>query len=186
MTTAAVLLAAGGGSRFDGPAHKLATPFRGRPLVAWAVDAARQAGLDEVAVVTGAADVRPLLPEDVAVLVNEDWASGIAGSLRVGIDWCERRGHQAAVVGLADQPLVPASAWRAVSEAPAAPVVVATYGGRRRNPVRLARSVWPLLPETGDEGARALMQRRPELVEEVACEGDPADIDTVEDLRRWS
>jgi CTP:molybdopterin cytidylyltransferase MocA len=190
LSQAAVVLAAGAGSRFHGATHKLLAGFRGRPLVLWAVGSALGAvgaGIDAVAVVSGAAELAGVLPPGVTLLINEGWASGQAGSLRAGLDWCLAEGHGAAVVGLADQPLVPSAAWSAVATAGGlAPIVAASYGGRRRNPVRLDRSVWPLLPTEGDEGARALMRRHPEMVAEVACEGDPADVDTLEDLRQWS
>ncbi len=182
MTVAAVVLAAGEGSRFAGPSHKLLANLRGRPVVTWSVQAALEAALDETLVVIGAVDLADHLPGGLTVLHNESWASGQASSLRVAMDWCARQGHSAAVVGLGDQPLVPAAAWRAVATAATGPIVTATFGGKRRPPVRLDDSVWPLLPVTGDEGARALMAGRPELVFEVACDGDPVDIDTVEDL----
>ncbi|HEX4539224.1 MAG TPA: nucleotidyltransferase family protein [Acidimicrobiales bacterium] len=186
MTTAAVVLAAGGGSRFAGRTSKLLAPFRGRPLVSWAVDAALAAALDETVVVTGAVDLSAVMPADVTLLHNQAWPSGLATSLRVGLDWCERQAHRAAVVGLGDQPLVPTEAWRTVATSTGSPIVVATYSGRRRNPVKLDRSVWPLVPVTGDQGARAVIGSQPALVREVACPGDPADVDTVEDLRLWS
>ena len=186
MTVAAVVLAAGGGSRFARDEHKLLTAFRGRPLVSWALDAARESGLDEVVVVTGAVDLASVVPDGVTMIGNPRWAEGIATSLAVAVQHAAASGHDAIVVGLGDQPGITADAWRSVGRSALAPIVVATYEGRRRNPVRLAREVWPLLPTAGDEGARVVMQKRPELVREVACLGSPVDVDTVEDLTQWS
>lgn len=185
MTIAAVVLAAGAGSRFAGPGHKLRVPLEGSTVLGRSVAAAIEAGLDETIVVAGAEDLTDLVPPGVTLVEHERWSEGIAVSLQVGIDTARRHGHEAVVVGLGDQPGVRPAAWRAVAAA-VTPIAVATYGGRRRNPVRLASEVWPLLPVTGDEGARALMRVRPELVGEIPCEGRPGDIDTLEDLERWS
>jgi molybdenum cofactor cytidylyltransferase len=183
--TAAVILAAGGGTRFAGDAHKLRVLVRDRPLVVWALDAACAAGLDATAVVTGAVDIDDLVPAGVVRLFNPRWADGIATSMQRAIAWARDARHDAIVVGLGDQPFVTADAWRAVAAADQ-PIAVATYGGARRNPVRLSSAVWSLLPVEGDEAARRLMRERPDLVGEVACGGEPADIDTVEDLEQWS
>ena len=185
LTTAAVVLAAGGSRRFAGPGPKLLAAFRGRPLVSWAVEAAVAAGLDETIVVVGAVDLTGVLPAGVTVVDNHAWQSGQASSLRAAVGWADHEGHAAVVVGLGDQPLVPAAAWEAVAADPH-PIAVASFGGSRRPPVRLAREVWPLLPVSGDVGARTLIASRPDLVGEVACGGEPADVDTVEDLTRWS
>ncbi len=184
----AVVLAAGGASRFAGPTHKLLATLLGRPVVAWAVEAPVAAGLAPVVVVSGAADVgeaaRAAGGAAVEVLEHTGWAQGQATSLVAGLARCAEAGCVAAVVGLGDQPLVGPAAWRAVASVDGAPVVVATFAGRRSPPVRLARAVWDLVAASGDEGARELMRRRPDLVAEVACEGDPVDVDTLEDLAR--
>ena len=180
---AALILAAGAGRRFRGPGHKLDAPLRGRPVLERAVDNAMAAGIGPVVVVTGQPLSTALHPSVVHV-VNAHWADGQATSLRAGVAAAAELGADAVLVGLGDQPFVPPTAWRRVA-AVDAPIVVATYGGRRGHPVRLHRATWALLPETGDQGARSLVGGRPELVTELPCEGSPIDIDTVEDLHRW-
>ncbi len=186
----AVLLAAGAGSRFAGGTHKLRASLDGRPLLAHALAGLVESGLEAV-VVTGAAEVDDLVPDGIDVLRNGAWALGQATSVQAGIEEARRRGHDAVVVGLGDQPFVTASAWRAVAASDAG-MAVATYDGRRGHPVRLAEAVWDLLPAAGDEVGRAVMRSRPELVVEIPCDAGhtsadrTADIDTLEDLRRWS
>jgi CTP:molybdopterin cytidylyltransferase MocA len=179
----AVVLAAGAGTRFRGDSHMLDARIDDRSLLARAVDAAVDAAIGPVVVVTGA-PVRTSLPPAVVPVVNDRWAEGQMTSLHAGIAAAAELGASAVVVGLGDQPFVTADAWRAVA-AVDAPIAIATYDGRRGHPVRLAEETWGLLPDGGDEGARALMRLRPDLVTEVPCEGSPIDIDTVEDLRRW-
>lgn len=181
----AILLAAGAGSRFRAPEHKLLAILRGQPVYCWAFDAVISAGLDAVIVVTGATALDPTTMPTATVVDNPHWAHGQATSLQCGLRAAEELGMDAVVVGLADQPFITTVAWRAVADSPA-DIAVATYDGRRGNPVLLRRAIWPLLPSEGDQGARSLMTRRPDLVVEVACTGSPADIDTMEDLQQWN
>lgn len=181
----AVVLAAGAGERFAGERHKLLSPVGGVPLVRRAVDAALAAGLDETIVVMGAVDLLDVLPEEATVLRNEAWRQGQATSLAAAVGYAGSRGHRSVVFGCGDQPGVPAEAWAAVGCAEG-DLVVADFGGRRRPPVKIGAALWSHLPLTGDEGGRVLLRRRPELVQAIACEGDPDDIDTLEDLQKWN
>jgi CTP:molybdopterin cytidylyltransferase MocA len=186
----AVLLAAGEGRRFGG--GKLLAPFEGRPLIEAALSELRRAPVGEIIVVVGTQGERlrrTSTTYGARVVINPNWMEGMSTSVRVGIQSC-RPEAQAAVVLLADQPLV---GWEAVERLvrafeEGAEVAVATYGGEPRNPVLFTREVWPLLLRemSGDRGARAILKRHPQLVTEVPCDdvADPADVDTVEDLRR--
>jgi molybdenum cofactor cytidylyltransferase len=180
-----VLLAGGAGTRFIGSTHKLLAPFRSKRVIDWSIDAIRDAGLQPWVVWGALGDDPPSLDDDVVVLFNPRWREGMSTTLGAATCHASERGLPAIVVGPADQPLIPGDAWRSVATADA-PIAVATYGGKRANPVKLAASVWSELPETGDFGARHLIRMRPELVLEVACAGNPADIDTREDLERWN
>jgi molybdenum cofactor cytidylyltransferase len=181
VRTAGVVLAAGGGTRFLGPTHKLLALHRGRPLVAAVLDAAADAGFDGLAVVTGAVRLGDLVPDGAVEIENDRWGEGLSTSLAAAVAWADGEGFDAIVVGLGDMPGVPTSAWSALAAA-SGPVAVASFDGALRPPVRLARSVWGEVPTSGDVGARALWHR-PGTVE-VPCAGNPIDVDTADDLER--
>jgi molybdenum cofactor cytidylyltransferase len=155
-----------------------------------AADTAMATGLRPVIVVTGrrSADIEAVLPNGVDVVQARDARKGIAHSLRALVRSLDGwRTVDAVCVGLADQPLVGPDAYRRLAAAydPATPLVVATYGGRRGNPVLLGRPIWRRVAGLkGDIGARALMDSV--AVREVDCTdtGRPDDIDTAEDLER--
>ena len=185
-----VLLAAGAGSRFGG--GKLLAPLGDGTLIGATLRGLRGAPVDEIIVVLGedAEELRRVCePYGVRFAKNPDWAQGMSTSVRRGLSACAPQ-TRAAVVALADQPLVGALAIARLVRAfeGGTRVAVATYGGRPRNPALFSRETWPMLEAelSGDRGAREFLKRHPELVTEVPCDdvADPADVDTVEDLRR--
>jgi nicotine blue oxidoreductase len=194
-----ILLAAGGGSRFGGePGDKLLADFGGVPLVEATLSGMSGSPVAETIVVAGAraGEVResceacePSGARGLRVVENPEWKVGMSTSVRLGLAACEP-GARAAVVALADQPLIGAAAVERLVESfeGGAEAAVATYGGEQRNPALFARGLWPMLVESlaGDAGARSVLRGRPDLVTEVPCDGvaDPADVDTEEDLRR--
>jgi nicotine blue oxidoreductase len=185
-----VLLAAGEGSRFGRP--KALVELDGQTLAERGVAMLTAGGADPVLIVTGAARVDLGPGFRARTVYNGEWRTGMGSSLRAALR--ALTGPEAdpeigaAVVALADQPLVGAeavgrliAAYRAGAE-----VAVAGYDGKPRNPVLLAREHWPevIATATGDQGARAFLRARPELVTLVECgdTGRPDDIDTPSDL----
>jgi molybdenum cofactor cytidylyltransferase len=188
VSVAAAVLAAGRGTRFDSDTPKALAVLRGRPLVAWALDAMLQSGLSpRLLVVAPGVEVAASVHHDVEVVEARDAELGIAHSLRAVLDTLESRDEVSAVcIGLADQPRVGPGSYRRLADehARGTALAVATYGGQRGNPVLLARSLWPEARTLeGDEGARALMMDH-DLVE-VDCTdtGSARDVDTLDDLR---
>jgi len=186
-TTLGVLLAAGAGSRFTGSHHKLLAPLKGAPVVSYALSAMVSAGFEQCIAVTGSAPLTGLL-DGVTEVHNPDWSTGQRSSVLAAIEYAQEHGFESIVVGLGDQPFIPTDAWQAVAETDS-PIVIATYDGVRGNPVKLSSAVWELFRSTEgdpDTGARDLIRLHPELVREVACKGNSADIDTTEDLSTWT
>ena len=182
-----MLLAAGAGSRFGRP--KALVTLGGQTLAERGTGLLRAGGADPVLIVAGAA---PVEVDHVHTVYNPDWRTGMGSSLRAALRALARADLGAdvgaAVIALADQPLIgPEAVARLIAAYRAgAGVAVAAYGGKPRNPVLLAREHWPevIATATGDQGARAFLRARPELVTLVECgdTGRPDDIDTPADL----
>jgi CTP:molybdopterin cytidylyltransferase MocA len=183
-SVAGILLAAGSGSRLGRP--KATVEIGGETLASRGTAVLRAGGAEPVVLVTGAVAVT--VPGTLAVH-NPDWASGMGSSLVAGLS-AVPSGCGAAVVALADQPLVgPAAVARLIAAfRDGASVAVAAYDGAPRNPVLIARVHWPavIALAAGDAGARPFLRAHPELITLVECAdtGRPDDIDTEADLAR--
>jgi CTP:molybdopterin cytidylyltransferase MocA len=181
-TVAGVVLAAGGGRRYGMP--KALVELDGSLLVERAVRTAR-AVCDPVLVVLGAQAVEVSQRADLTgalVLANADWETGMASSLRTGLDGLRALpgSIDAALVLLVDMPgMTPAALTRLAQEAGPDALAVATYDGVRSHPVLLGREHWAGVAATavGDEGARRYLATHD--VREVDCTGlaDPTDLD---------
>lgn len=81
--TAAVILAAGMGSRMRSATHKVVHGLAGRPMIRWVVDAARDAGADRIVVVVGHAEeqVRGALAGEDVEYVRQEEQLGTAHAL---------------------------------------------------------------------------------------------------------
>jgi len=194
--TMCVLLAAGAGKRFLGPVHKLLTSIeteRGSEPVVLAAARAMVTGTvaGPVVVVEGAVPLAdalaPLRDDGLVIAHNAGWSTGMRSSLLLAVSLARGAGCSRLVVGLGDQPFVEPSTWADLAMS-VSPVAVATYGGRRGNPVALGPITWDAIEtemDDPDTGARNLVSRHPEWVAEIPARGSDRDIDTLEDLTSW-
>jgi CTP:molybdopterin cytidylyltransferase MocA len=187
VTVAALVLAAGAGSRYGAP--KALVELDGERLVDRAIRVLRQGGIILTYVVQGAAVLTDL--SGAEVVDNPDWPSGMGSSLRAGISALPAA-VQAVVVVPVDQPGLTAAALGRVLAAAQGDrqqaLVVATYAGRRGHPVLLGRRHWAGVAgaAVGDTGARAYLATRPDVVEvECADVASGVDVDEPADLDRF-
>lgn len=185
--TAAVILAAGASRRFGAP--KQLAEFAGQSLIQRVCETALAADLQPLVVVLGAhatsvaAQIRHL-PVDCTH--NEEWASGMASSLRCGIQHLSRIARsQAAAVSLVDQPLIHAAhlqALCALRVSAQVQIAATRYGDTLGAPAVFDRALFDqLCALRGDRGAGKLIRAS---TSRVALTFDDAaiDIDHPDDL----
>jgi CTP:molybdopterin cytidylyltransferase MocA len=176
------VLAAGSGTRMGTPKADLRVG--GERLVDRAVRVVTAAGCGPVWAV-----VRPGVELVGAVqIVNPDPARGMRSSLALAVGAAEHDAVDALAVVLVDVPGLTVAGIAAVTAAwlPGR-IAVGTYGGRPGHPTVMAVPNWrAALGAAGpDEGARRYLAAHADLVDEIAVDGDPTDLDTPADLRRW-
>ena len=164
-----ILLAAGLSSRFG--RQKLLEPWRGEALVRRAAHSFLEAGLAPViAVVSGdrhLADALAGLP--VTIETNPQPERGINTSIRIGVGALPRA-TTAALIGVADQPLLTAEAiLKLVQAFEPGKIVGPRYGDHGGNPVIFDRRFFPELMrlKEADRGGQVVVAAHPEAVIEV-------------------
>ena len=183
-----LLLAAGAGSRFGG-AKQLAD-IGGEPMVRRVARALLDTDAPLI-VVTGAyADEVENVLDDLPLSVArcEDWQLGMGNSLAAGANELMRMfpHASAALVALADQPLLDTDVFRSLLErhrhAPDR-VLASAHDGIQGPPALFPRDCFAALTTlSGPKGARAVLQREAARVELFAA-GNVVDVDTPDDLR---
>jgi CTP:molybdopterin cytidylyltransferase MocA len=179
---AGAVLAAGSGTRMGRPKADLVVD--GQRLLDRTLATLQGAGCEPVIAVVreGTGPVAGAI-----AVVNPDPARGQRSSLELAV--AAGASADAIAVVLVDVPGIGPDAVRTVIAAwRPGRITVARYGTVRGHPTVMAPQLWreALALAGPDEGARALLRVRADQVDEIEARGDPADLDTPEDLARWS
>ena len=190
---AAVVLAAGDSTRMGRPKALLAAPG-GQPFVVKIVRAFSGAGVEKVAIVTGAAHDsivgavgQAALPPAVWVVRNPDPGRGQLSSLWTGMDAAVGADTEALLMTLVDVPMLTAATVEAVVDAwrrTKAPIVRPAIGPIHGHPVLFDRSLFDELRQAPLEGgAKTVVRRHEARIVNIVPPDDGClrDIDTPED-----
>lgn len=180
-----VVLAAGQGSRFGGPVHKLEQGLGASTVLGTTLGHVIASGCPFVVVTT--ARLVPLAStlvarRDLVVVTDADARRGVGHSIAAGV--AERPHAQGWLVLPGDMPMIREHSILAVADALAEhPVAFSQYRGRRGHPVGFAAELFSELTALqGDEGARRIVARYPAHAVVVDDPGVLVDIDTPQDL----
>jgi len=186
---AAIVLAAGASTRLGQPKQLL--KLDGESLLHRTVRIAGEAGCVPIYVVLGfEADRMGLEITDLPVkpIINRDWESGMASSLRCGVEVLMKETPlpERVLVLLCDQAKLSAEILSRLIQTSAGEnsmITASNYAGRLGVPAIFNEHLYPdLLKVEGDQGARAVILRHSSQTSVVEFPEGAMDIDTPHDL----
>ncbi|MGL6110183.1 MAG: nucleotidyltransferase family protein [Rubrivivax sp.] len=180
-----VVLAAGRGSRFKGPAHKLDQRLGSLSILGATLRNAIASQLPVVVVTTealSAGAAQFVARRDVVILPPATAALGMGHSIAAGV--AARADSPGWLLLPADMPMVrPATLLAVAAALEHHAVAYAQHHGRRGHPVGFSAELYSeLMMLSGDEGARRIVARYPAIGVDVDDPGVLVDVDTEADL----
>jgi molybdenum cofactor cytidylyltransferase len=191
MRVAAVVLAAGGATRFGKP--KQLAIFQGQTFVRRIVAAASEAGCMPIIVVVGpnAAQITSeVVGLPVSVALNGNWSEGLGSSIAVGVEHAADIAPDldAAILVACDQPFVNAATLSQLIQLHlenGKPIVASAYAETLGIPALFDRSCFAdLLALRGDSGAKGIILARGHDVASFDFPAAGIDIDTAADYEK--
>jgi len=184
-TIKGLMLAAGSSSRMGSPKQLL--PWGESTLIEHCISVAKQSQLDSLLLVLGsdATAIRQSIQVlDIDIVVNEEWAKGIASTIKIGVNRLILGDTPDGIlIMLADQPFISSADLDALIEAfeSSDRVIASNYKDRLGVPALFGASHFDLLTKLiGDKGAGSILNTMKDSTRTLPIAIDLTDIDTME------
>ncbi len=187
---AIVILSAGSSSRLGFP--KALVILDNFTLIETTVKNCLQVPDVDVYIVTGChhKEIIPFLNDELQVIYNPDWASGMGKSISVAVEKIKDSGYEYVIITVVDQPKISALHLNDLVKTfyqGEKGIITSCYKGVTGPPVLFDKRYYPDLIELdGDQGAKPIVRKYNTDVERLEFDGGHIDIDTLDDLKSIS
>jgi molybdenum cofactor cytidylyltransferase len=185
---AAIILAAGQSSRLGQPKQLL--KYQNKTLLQHAIDTAKLSSVQSILVVLGSNADTILKETDTAgiyVIINNDWQSGMASTIRSGINVLQTLDltTDGAILMVCDQPFVTPDLLNGLIEKQketGVPIIASQYADSVGTPALFQKQFFSeLMGVSGDAGAKKIMMQNSDLLATISFPQGSIDIDTIDD-----